>query len=71
MTGIPFHIFTKVQRERDSLRIYLRRIKMYLEEMPTRVVAESIMWDVDSESYNDTANKIIDGIDAYLDDTRW
>lgn len=71
MTGVPTHIFMKVRRERDSLRRYLRRIEMYLNDMPTRVVAKSIMWDVDSESYNDTMNKIVEGIDAYLDGVSW
>ena len=66
--GVPLHIFMKVRRERDSLRRFLKRVEMYLNDVPIRVVTTHPMWDIDSESYNELIGKIIDGIDAYLED---
>ena len=67
MTNIPFHLYDKARRERDSLKGLVKWIKCELDEIPITVIGTHPMWLIDSESYDELANKIMSSIDDHLE----
>jgi len=68
MTNIPFHLYDKVRKERDSLKGLVKWIKRELDEIHITVIGTHPMWLIDSESYDELANKIMVSIDDHLEE---
>ncbi len=64
---IPYHIYEKARRERESLKHLVRWIRKELDDVPMTVVATHPMWVIDSESYDELASTIMAGIDNKLE----
>ena len=64
---VPFHLYDKARKERDSLKVLVKWIKREMNGIPVTVIATHPMWDIDSESYNELANKVIGSIDDHLE----
>ena len=54
--------------ERDSLKGLVKWIKRELDEILITVIGTHPMWVIDSESYDELANKIMASIDDHLEE---
>jgi len=61
--------YEKAKRERNELIGLIKWISKRLDEVPVTTLNGSVVWVIDSASYNALANNILTRIDDYLEES--